>query len=545
MELIFLILILRLLTLSRNAFERSAFLGLGSATLLLAIVDIIEGYQRLQGLSDNVGLYAAGRMLAGLLLFYAIKVYQGKARIIGADKSRSTIRSRGRRFDLLLPLAMTYVVVGFLLIDWWIAGEIDQFAFQTTIAMVVLLITRQGAIIGQSELRKYAELVNATADMAFICDQQGKIILDNPSLREAIGTTSHEDSVPGLSEIMISSMSLDALLSIASVAGWVGEVKFRRNDGSSFPASLSLIPMQDERHRQNLFAATAHDLSMVKQREGDLKGALDNLAEAQKDLQSLNEQLENKVELRTLELQEMVVNLADLNEELQELDVLKTEFVALVSHELRAPLTNIQAGLEVVLDRVEEAETNESLELIMAETSRLGGFVETILDLSALEAGRFPIHLRSLSLPAIVEEVCSKFSTQAGGERIIVNLAHNLPPVIADDQGVQSILYHLLDNAIKYAPEGEIHLNAIVQDERVILSICDSGPGIPEQERQNVFEMFYRLDSSDSREIYGRGLGLNLARRFLDVMGGGIEITDSESSGTEVRFWLPTETDAI
>jgi signal transduction histidine kinase len=217
----------------------------------------------------------------------------------------------------------------------------------------------------------------------------------------------------------------------------------------------------------------------------------------------------------------------------------------LVSHELRAPLTNIQAGLEVVLDGVEEAETNESLELIMAETSRLGGFVETILDLSALESGRFPIHLRSLSLPEIVKDVCSKFSTQAGGKRIIVNLADNLPPVVADDQGVQSILYHLLDNAIKYAPEGEIHLNAIVQDERVILSICDSGPGIPEDERENVFEMFYRLDSSDSREIYGRGLGLNLARRFLDVMGGGIEITDSESSGTEVRFWLPIETNTI
>jgi PAS domain S-box-containing protein len=442
-------------------------------------------------------------------------------------------------------MVLVYVVIGFLLLDWWLSGEIDRFAMQATIVMAALLIARQGAIIGQSELLRYAELVNATADMAFICDQEGRIILDNPSLREEIGTLSHEEFLPDLKEILVADLSLDALLSVASVSGWVGEVRFRRNDGSDFPASLSLIPIQGERDSKILYAATAHDLTTVKMREDDLKNALGKLADAQKELQSLNIELERKVDARTQELKEMVAHLAQLNEELKALDEMKTEFVALVSHELRAPLTNIQMGLELVLDSVEEAETNESLELIMAETSRLGGFVETILDLSALEAGRFPIQLRSLSLQEIVQDVYLKFKNQPGGERIRLRIPEETPFVVADDQGVRSVLYHLLDNAIKYAPEGDIQLAVLPQENYVTISISDSGPGIPEDERENVFEMFYRMDSRDSRAVYGRGLGLNLARRFLDVMEGGIEIADSEFEGTEIRFWLPKESQDV
>jgi two-component system sensor histidine kinase KdpD len=157
-----------------------------------------------------------------------------------------------------------------------------------------------------------------------------------------------------------------------------------------------------------------------------------------------------------------------------------------------------------VLDGDDEAEITESLELIMAETSRLGGFVETILDLSALEAGRFPIQLRSLSLQEIVKDVHHKFEKQPGGERIQVSISEETPYAYADDQGVRSVLYHLLDNAIKYAPEGDILLNVGTENDHVTISISDSGPGIPEDEREKVFEMFYRLDSRDSRVVYGR-----------------------------------------
>jgi signal transduction histidine kinase len=433
-------------------------------------------------------------------------------------------------------MALIYAVIGFLILDWWFTRVIDIFALQTTIVLAILLIARQAALVGQSELLRYAELVNATADMAFICDQEGKIVLDNPSLREAIGTSSHVESIPDLDQILITGETIDSIFSSASVTGWVGEVQFRNIEGDTFPASLSLIPIQDERHRRVLFAATAHDLSSVKRRENEL---------TQKDLQLLNEQLENKVEVRTHELSEMVDHLAELNEELKELDTMKTEFVALVSHELRAPLTNIRTGLEVVLDgsRGIESGTRKSLDLILTETDRLGEFVETILDLSALEAGRFPIQLRPLSLQEVIREVYSSFEKQEGGERIRLSVLEDTPYVLADDQGVRSVLYHLLDNAIKYTSKGDIILSTSSDKDRVTTAISDSGPGIPVEEREKVFDMFYRMDSRDSRAVYGRGLGLNLARRFLEVMDGGIEIAQSKSQGTEVRFWLPVSTD--
>jgi K+-sensing histidine kinase KdpD len=99
---------------------------------------------------------------------------------------------------------------------------------------------------------------------------------------------------------------------------------------------------------------------------------------------------------------------------------------------------------------------------------------------------------------------------------------------------------------MKYAPQDEITLLGAVEGEFVRVEVIDRGPGIPPEERKRVFELFYRLDSSDAREVYGRGLGLHLARRFLDVMKGRIEILDAQEGGTRVGFWLPSfESDMI
>jgi two-component system sensor histidine kinase KdpD len=175
----------------------------------------------------------------------------------------------------------------------------------------------------------------------------------------------------------------------------------------------------------------------------------------------------------------------------------------------------------------------------MSETERLSSFVEMILDLSALEAGRFQLQIRDVPVEKVIRDVIFRFSNQPNSNRLVVNLPPSLPFVLADDQALQSILLHLIDNAFKYAPEGKIIVEAIDRDHDVLIQVKDSGPGIPEEERDRVFEMFYRLDTSDSRPVYGRGLGLNLAKRFLDLMQGGIQIKDAQGHGTIVEFWLP------
>jgi two-component system sensor histidine kinase KdpD len=236
-----------------------------------------------------------------------------------------------------------------------------------------------------------------------------------------------------------------------------------------------------------------------------------------------------------------VEDLDRLNQELRALDQMKTEFVTLVSHELRAPLTNIRAGVELLLP--EEAGVPEpartSLRLIQEETARLGTFVEAILDLSALDARRFPLRVAPLDFAAEALTAVDRFASVPGHERIRMQLARGLPSVLADERALASVLYHLLDNGLKYAPQGAIDLGAEAEPDRLVAWVRDRGPGIPEADREKVFDMFHRLDSSDSREVYGHGLGLHLVRRLLEAMDGGIRCETASGGGARLFFWLP------
>ncbi|MGA9534036.1 MAG: HAMP domain-containing sensor histidine kinase, partial [Anaerolineales bacterium] len=258
-------------------------------------------------------------------------------------------------------------------------------------------------------------------------------------------------------------------------------------------------------------------------------------------LQLLNASLETKVESRTLELAESIQRLETMNEELKELDKLKSEFVTLVSHELRGPLTNIRSGVELALRRAEgvPGTVEETLQLVSSETERLTAFVEIILDLSALEAGRFPLELQDIPLPVLARATVSRFPSDIGSGRIQLDMAEDLPRVRADERSLMSVLSHLLDNALKYAPSGSVVVGACVDDRQLRISVADEGPGIPVEAREAVFERFRRLDSRDSRDIYGHGLGLHLSRRLVEAMGGRIEVNESTSGGTEIVFWLP------
>jgi two-component system sensor histidine kinase KdpD len=179
------------------------------------------------------------------------------------------------------------------------------------------------------------------------------------------------------------------------------------------------------------------------------------------------------------------------------------------------------------------------LHLIQEETVRLGTFVEAILDLSALDAGRFPLRLAPLDFASAARSALDRFAAVPGGDRIQLDLADDLPEVVADDRAIGSVLNHLLDNALKYAPQGPIELGARSDGDRLAAWVRDFGPGIPEADREKVFDRFHRLDTSDAREIYGHGLGLHLVRRLLEAMGGTIRAEPADGGGARLIFWLP------
>ncbi len=538
MDGILLILTVRLALLVSQSAEQRTFLILAAGFTLLLLSDMGSSYQILQREKLGGGLAESAWMLSLTCMGYSMHTLSHSLELKDAVFEDETKQSRRLRAEQLLPIIFTYAVVGFILVDWWLSGAINWVGIGWAAVLILLLFARQGVIAGQREMQQYVALINATADLAFICDHDGVLQLTNPALREVVG----EHDAFRLDNFVWVDKDIGDLLDRANRDGWSGEVSIVKTGGMTFPALLSLQPLHNVRQAQPLFAGTAHDLTSIRERENDLRLALKEIEAARLDLAQLNQELETKVLERTTELEKTVVDLERLNEDLKALDRLKSEFVALVSHELRAPLTNIKGGIELVLERSTEmpGSTNESLRLVQAETARLAKFVEMILDLSALEAGRFHLEIQPLSVAEIVELVLGRFPVEEQVGRIRVAIPEKLPQVLADKRGLESICFHLLDNAMKYAPDGEIVIEADVEKSTIIVSVSDEGPGIPLEEQGNVFEMFHRLDTTDSREIYGYGLGLPMVARLIHAMDGEVRVEDQIGGGTRVRIKLPS-----
>jgi signal transduction histidine kinase len=508
--------------------------------MVFFVSDLGNGLLRGEARVGMPSFVEAGWMAGATLIGISYQILQGRY----ADfRQKESERMEWRlRIELLLPIALTYTVVGYILFDWWYAGALDWVGVGAAGILILLLFARQGVITGQQEMLQFAALINATTDLAFICTSEGDIRLSNPALRNAIGDGKAQNVKMFLHVEGDKLAPFDTILERALDGGWSGEVAIGGKNSSRFPAHLSLSPIVAARGQNTLLAGTAHDLTTIRKREIDLRKALEQIDHARNDLTRLNTELEDKVDDRTRELETMVADLERLNEELKTLDSLKSEFVALVSHELRAPLTNIRGGIELVLKSRSKLgkKSSESLQLVQAETKRLSQFVETILDLSALEAGRFQLALSPLSAADVLEKTMSRFPSRTVKSRVKTEIEENLPLVIADDSALDSVFFHLLDNAVKYAPSGDIIIEAHEELGRVVITVSDSGQGIPADQREHVFEMFHRLDASDAREVYGHGLGLPMVLRLLEAMGGGIRVDEKVMAGTRLEFWLPT-----
>lgn len=531
----------RLATVGQPGGERNLFLGIAAGFLLVVAADIAETLRVLDSGLRSAGLAETGWTLGSGLISFSIAHVLESEGIVERRGEWPSRGSMGSRLAHLLPLISTYLVVGFIIVDWSMTGRADLVGVTAAGALSLLLVARQGVLAGQAEMRQHAALVEAAADLAFVCQVDGKVLLTNPALRRAVGLAAAEESDLVLGELVGQARS-EEILGSAAADGWSGEIEFRRLDGSDpLPVALSLRPLVDERRDEPLLAATGHDLTELRLREQDLRQALSEVAEAREQLEELNVSLEAKVETRTEELAQSVRQLERLNEELKELDRLKSEFVTLVSHELRAPLSNIRTGVELALKKRDEIPESieDTLARVSSETERLVSFVEIILDLSALEAGRFPMASEAVPVGPVAAAVVNRIPPGAGSHRIDLGIPPDLPPVQADEQSLMSVLFHLVDNALKYAQAGPITISAKTEGSQVRVSVADNGPGIPEAERESVFEGFHRLDASDSREVYGHGLGLHLSQRLLQAMEGRIAVEQSDAGGAEVAFWLP------
>lgn len=279
---------------------------------------------------------------------------------------------------------------------------------------------------------------------------------------------------------------------------------------------------------------------------GKIHGWLLEKEEAEDEVYRLNKDLQARVEERTRELSEKNAALAAANAELQQLDRMKSEFVSLVSHELRAPLTNIRSALELIEGDAEQIGQNNLsiLTIINEQASQLTRLVDEVLNVSRIEAGGLLAKHVPVDVLRMVDRVVDEFNARQSGHRLRHPKGEAHPKVWADPDFLYEVISNLVDNAIKYSPQdSDIQLVVGKQDSEGILTVMDKGPGIPAEELDRIFEKFHRLDEGDSKETYGYGLGLYISRRLLEAMDGRIWVESKIGQGTKFSIALPMATE--
>jgi signal transduction histidine kinase len=235
-----------------------------------------------------------------------------------------------------------------------------------------------------------------------------------------------------------------------------------------------------------------------------------------------------------------------MSAELDSLEQLRRELVANVSHELKTPISALRAHLENLLDGVEEPDP-ATLQVMLAQSERLGRLVDQLLDLSRLESGEVPLEREPIPLRPLVRRVVSEIEVARPGKGVEVSnqVPEDLPPVLADRERIHQVLYNLLDNAVRFTPPGgAVTVSARRENGAFEVRVADTGPGIAPEHLPRLFERFYRVDPARSREGGGTGIGLAIARSVVEAHGGRIRAESRPGEGATFTFELPVSTAA-
>lgn len=248
------------------------------------------------------------------------------------------------------------------------------------------------------------------------------------------------------------------------------------------------------------------------------------------------------------EVSELAGELNRMCEKLKEVDSMKSGFIATMSHELRTPLASIKQGISLLRDRVAGPMPDKQkriFTILSEETNRLIEIVNTILELSKMEAGMMPFALRYDDLPALVRRVVDEMMPLIEAKKVQLTMQfggqeEELPPVRLDRERILQAIRNLVGNAVKFTPEnGLISINVRRHDGSLEFSIHDTGPGIPEESLETIFEKFHQSPVRSSGPIKGTGLGLAFVKHIIAAHGGSVWAQSEPGKGATFIFVLP------
>jgi PAS domain S-box-containing protein len=229
--------------------------------------------------------------------------------------------------------------------------------------------------------------------------------------------------------------------------------------------------------------------------------------------------------------------------ERKKLDQLKDDFIGLVSHELRSPLTVIMGAISTVLSEgphLSEEETRQLLRDAALESETLSHLLGNLLELSRAQAERLVLHAEAIDVKKVIQDAIEGVKRQTAAQQFVVSAPQKLPPVYADPLRLERILYNLLENAVKYSPKGgEIKVSVQPEKEQLVIGVSDRGVGISPADQAKLFAPFQRLEESRPGGARGVGLGLLVCQRLVEAHGGEIWVESKPGRGSTFFFTMP------
>jgi PAS domain S-box-containing protein len=303
---------------------------------------------------------------------------------------------------------------------------------------------------------------------------------------------------------------------------------------TEFPAEVVSSKILNSRGEPSAVVSVIHDLTQVVENE--------RLA---RELRELNEQLEDRIRLATLELEERNRRLEWQSRELEKASRLKSEFLASMSHELRTPINAVLGYTSLMREEIYGELTTKqrnALDKINTASQHLLDLINDILDLSKIEAGKMPVYLEEVVLRQVLGELAESVEPLVREKDLEFGLVveDGLPSLFTDRTKLKQILLNLLSNAVKFTSSGSVILEGGRGDDSTVrISVVDTGIGIKEEDLDKIFEDFRQVDQSPTREYGGTGLGLSITRKLIALLGGTIEVESRYGAGSRFSVDLP------
>ena len=407
---------------------------------------------------------------------------------------------------------------------------------------------------------RYRAMVESAVDGIINIDQHGIIESVNPASCRLFGYS--EDEMVGQSVNMLMPSPQreehDGYIKnylntgVKRIIGIGREVKGVRKNGATFPFWLSVVEIIFEGAVS--FSGFVHDITDLKNAESEVRRLnadlekkvnerTEQLAEVVNQLLSSNKLLKNEIRERQAAEEALNQNRDELLRALdreRELSELKSRFVALASHEFRTPLSTILSSASLVKRYAEMGNTEKQdfhLEKIKMGVNHLTGILNDFLNLSKLEEGLVVSHPESFNLTDFTAEIADEMNgLTKPGQRILWTDRTDGREVSLDRRILKNVLYNLVSNALKYS-ERDVQCRTGFNSGWLEIEVRDHGIGIPESDQKHMFDRFFR--AKNALHIQGTGLGLNIVRRYLDLLGGDITFVSREGEGTTFTVRLP------